>query len=312
VWLLSVAWGDVGWYLPQAKTAEELRCALEPLRGQPNEQCVIRFLRPTSVTATAEEIRAKRKALGKAIEYSSEAQAKHDASARAARVAEHAMNDASPETQMTFQVELFKQWGESAKARRELEAAQETEKRLDQEVKDQEASFSQHELLDFIAKKKYARNPLRLANAMAGLPDMRWGQSYARCSSLKCSQWPHFHFRLFRTIKAIWNRRNSHPELTLVQLFRREIEKLPKTVMITFKQLTPKPDLTVRQKNSLRSYIGDDFRLLRLAIEDISASETETEPDRVPFLILSRFMRNLSKPRTPQDLVLIAREKIDT
>jgi hypothetical protein len=308
VWLLSAAWGDIGWELPQATTLDELRHALEPLRGHPNDQYVAVFLRPTFVTSTAEEIRAARKNLGKAIEHCRAARDRHDKCLDASRTAELAMNDAQQEQQGIFLVELLGRWGESAKARKDWEAAQRDETDLDRDLKAKEAGFALSELLDFITQKKYARNPLRLANAMAGLPDMRWEQSCTRCSAIKCGSWPQFQYRLFRAIKAIWNRRVHHPELALTQLFRQEIEKLPRTVLISVPQPPPNPPTKGKIDNALRSHLAENWRSLRLAIEEIE--ESEAQPDRVPFIILNHFMKNLAKPRTPQDSVLIAKERI--
>src|SRR5216117_2973706 len=74
VWLLSVGWGDIGWQLERASTPQELREALEPLREHACGHLVARFLRPTSISVTAKEIREDRKVLRKAIENLREAQ----------------------------------------------------------------------------------------------------------------------------------------------------------------------------------------------------------------------------------------------
>lgn len=308
VWLLSTAWGDVGWQLPRATTLEELRRALEPLRGRANDQHVTVFLRPTFVVSTAEEVRAAGKTLGDAIEEGRNAREHHDKCVADSRMAEFAMNDVEPEKQATFFVELLRRWRESAAAQKCRETADLAEKNLNQDLRAIEAGFALSELLDFITRKKYARNPLRLANAMAGLPDMGWEQSYVRCSAMKCGSWPQFQFRLFRTINAIWNRRVHYPELPLTALFRQEIERLPKTVIIDIPQPLPDPPKRGKIENSLRSHLADNWRLLRLAIEEVTA--TENHPEQVPFLLLSYFTRNIGKPKTPQDSILIAQEKI--
>jgi hypothetical protein len=310
VWLLAVAWGDIGWQLPRATTLEELRTALEPLRGHANEQYVTVFLRPTFVVSTAEEVRAERKDLAKAIEDCRLTREHQDKCLADSRTAEFAMNDAEPEQQGMFFVELLRGWRDSATARKDREVAEKEEKNLDKDLRAKEAGFALSELLDFITQKKYARNPLRLANAMAGLPDIGWAQSYARCSAIKCASWPQFQFRLFRTIKAIWNRRVHHPDLTPAQLFRQEIEALPKTVIIVIPQPPPDPPKKGKMENALRSHLADNWRLLRLAIEDVAG--LENHPDQIPFLLLACFIRNIAKPRTAQDLVLIAKEKIST
>jgi hypothetical protein len=306
--LLSITWPDIGWQIPQVTTLEDLRHAFEPLRGHPSEYLIFYFLRATPVTATPEEIRASRKTLGKAIERLREAQERHDRCVQASRIAESAMNDVQPDERQAMASDVFRAWGENKKAREELALAINTEKNLTQELRSKEAGFAQTELLDYITKKKYARNPLGLAKAMAGLPDIGWPQSHERCSETKSDQWPHFQFRVFKTIKTIWNRRDSYPELPIAQLFRQEIGALPRTVIGNIKHPPPKPAVPIKRENGLRLHLGDNFRSLRLAIEEVVG--VETHPDRMPFLIASRFTKNLGKTRAPQDLVLNAREKI--
>jgi hypothetical protein len=158
--------------------------------------------------------------------------------------------------------------------------------------------------VDFIMKKKYARNPLGLANAMAGLPTMTWQVSHERCSKIEYAQWPTFPFKVFKQIEAIWKQRNTFPALSWVQLFRQQVEKMSKTVMAT----DPYSGTKFKQENYLRSYLADNARSLRLAIEEVE--KQQSHPGQVPFLILAAFTKNLGKPRTAQDSVLNEQEKI--
>ncbi len=308
-WLLSVGWPDVGWQLPKAKTLQEVRQALEPLRGHPSESLIVRFLRPTSVTATAKEIRQSRNVLGKAVEYLRQAQERHDRCTEACREGELAMSQARHEQREIIETEFTRRRADLESAKTVLDKARDAKKTLENDLANKEASFAQHQLLAFIKKKNYARNPLRLANAMAGLPDLGWSVSYARCSKMTCSQSPSFPFRVFETIKAIWNRRDSDPELSPVQLFRQEIKKLPKTVEATVPQPPPHPAKKERIGNFLRSHLAENWLYLRLAIEE--SLKSKIHPTRVPFLIASQFDKNLAKPRSAADCVLAANERID-
>jgi hypothetical protein len=309
VWLLSVTWPDIGWQLPQATTLEELRQALEPWRGHPSEHTVVHFLRPTSIAAISpEEIRTMRKTHGEAIKRLREAQERNDRSLETSHTLELAMNDVQAAQRQAMAVELFGAWGEKKKAREVLALARDTERKLTEELRNKEAGLAQAELLDYITKKKYARDPRGLANAMAGLPDLGWPQSHERCSKMTCSQWPAFQFQIVEILATIWNRRCSYPELPIVQLFRQEIDTLSKTVMTIYQPFRDSPAIKTKKENPLRAHLADNWRNLRLALEEVVG--LETHPDRMPFLIASRFAKNLAKPRTPQDLVLTAREKI--
>ncbi len=305
VWLLSEAWPDIGWQLPKAETPEELREALAPLKGHVDENLVARFLRPTLVSATTKEIRLTRKVFGKAVERCREAQAIHDVCHQTARVAESAMNQAEPERPKALQSALIKGWGESSKARKELETARATLKTVEEELANKEAGFAQSELVDFISNKNYAHHPLGFANAMAGLPTMTWQSSRERCSKIAYAQWPTFPFRVFKEIESIWKRRDSFPGLSRVQLFQQEVEKMSKTVMA----VNPETGKKFKQQSHLRSYFADNARHLRLAIEEVE-TQPATHPNRVPFLISAAFGKNLAKPQTAQDSVLNEQEKI--
>jgi hypothetical protein len=131
-WLLSGCWQDIGWQLPKAKTPEELRWALEPVRGHSSGQLLARFLRPTPVSATTEEIRLLRKARESAVEHLREIQARHDSSAAASRVAEQAMNESLSGQQHL--AELLRRWGDSSNARKALEVASATLKTIEDQL----------------------------------------------------------------------------------------------------------------------------------------------------------------------------------
>ncbi len=309
VWLLSVAWGEIGWQLPRARTLPKLREALEPLRGHPSDHLIARFLRPTSVIATAKDVRESRKALGKAVEQLREAEDRHNRCTEACGEAESAVTQAGPEQRKAVEAEFQKRQAELELVRTQLDAATVTDKRLTEARADKEASFSQTELLDFITRKKYARNPLGLANAMAGLPDMGWRQSYVRCSKMKCPSWPHFQFREFNTIQTIWNRRHSHPGLTPIELFRQGIKKLPKTVEVPVPQSPTQTARKTRVENFLRSRLAENWMDFRLAIEQSLTAEHDSR--RVPFHIVSQFSKNIAKPKTAADRVLAAAQRIE-
>ncbi len=331
-WLLSVAWGEIGWQLANATTPEELRLALEPLREHPSEYLIARFKKETSASATAKEIREIRKALGKVIRSASEADKKHAQCANAFREAETAIRmsglesvdaenkEESPmpvpqaphlddEQRNSLRAELKRRHVEFEAAKKALDELCRAEQTSQNELAHKEAAFAQTEVLDFITMKKYARHPLGLANAMAGLPDMGWRQSYARCSKLSCTGWPHFEFRVFETIRAIWNRRDTYPQLSTVELFRNEIEKLPRTVETTVPEWPPRAKMRkARMENPLRCRLADFF-YLRLAIEE--SLKSNVHPRRMPFLIVSHFSANLGKSRSAIDLVLAARERVE-
>lgn len=140
---------------------------------------------------------------------------------------------------------------------------------------------------------------------MAGLPDMTWEHSHARASEIDYSQWPTYDYKVFTQIETIWKHHNS-PKVPLAQFFRQAVEKLPKTEMFTYKPTGQKMKL----ENHVRSELCGNFRHLRMAIENIE-KELPLDSGEVPFRIFSDFRKNAAKPRTAQEVVLIAQEKIE-
>jgi hypothetical protein len=303
-WLLSVKWEDIGYKLQKAETLDELREALNPLLGHPSDYLVTRFLHPTPIASTTAEIRLLRERFGDAIEKLRGAQTKYDSCASASTKVEGAMNQSAAEQLGSFFPELLKAWKSRAESQKNLEVMRAASKAIEDELANKEAGFSQSELLDFIKRKLYARDPLVIANVMAGLPLINWQTSRTRCAKIPCKQWPIFQYRVFLTIEAIWNRRDSHPPLPSEQLFRREITRLTRTIMV----LNPDTGKKHRQAESLRKHFADHFYHLKNAIEEIR--ELKITPSEVPFRIAAAFTKNLGKPRTARDEILIERERI--
>jgi hypothetical protein len=304
-WLLSENWPDIGWKLPQAKNLETLRAALHPLKGHPSDHLVRPFLHPTPIDSTPSEIRLLRDDFGDAVEKSREAQTKHDACTGVSARAEQAMNQSSPEMQGSFFPELLKGWKERRESHDKLEIARKNLAVVEKQLAAKEAGFSQNELLDFISSRLYARDPLGIANAVAGFPMMTWQTSRTRCSEITCAQWPIFHYRVFLKIEEIWNRRDAHPQPPLVQLFQQEIARLPKTHLV----FNPDTGKKHKQQESLRKHLADNFYHLRSAVEEVS-QQSSIHPQEMPFRIASVFTKNMGKPRTVKDQILIDREQI--
>ena len=237
------------------------------------------------------------------------AQSDYDRYFNDARKAELAMNETEPGTQQPYFSNMLQRWRECRQAQLKLDAAQAVLKRTERDVADKEAGFCQSELVDFITLKKYARNPLGLANAMAGLPDMAWETSRERCSRIKVE--PNFHYQVFLTVSAISKRRERYPELSMVELFRQEILKLPRVKLVRISGLLAKEKGTDRIKlpNNIRSYLIENWPYLKTAIEQTPTAVLH--PRQMPFLILAALTRNLEKPRTPHDLVRADLEKIE-
>jgi len=95
------------------------------------------------------------------------------------------------------------------------------------------------------------------------------------------------------------------PQVGLVELFRREIEKLPRKTLVYWEPEKKK----ILMPNQVRSRLGDNFRLLGQAIEE--TLQKNIHPGQIPFVITSTFEKNIEKPRMPADSVQIDNERIE-
>ena len=193
--------------------------------------------------------------------------------------------------------ELLKRQSTLLAARKELRSAEESEQSLQKQLNELEVSFAQEELVRILGEHRCARNPLRLSNAMAGLPYLTARVSYDRCSKIECTVWPKFDFQVFRKIEAIWNSRERYRDLLIVELYRQEIKKLPKTVRRN------------KSENYLRKRLAENFGCLKSAIE--KSLELGADPEQMPFLITSNFDKNREVPTTALSRTLAASERID-
>ena len=297
VHLFSVSWAAIGWQLRHADSREDLRRAFEPLRGENNDHLVAPFLKTTPLATTGKEVRSVRRALGRVVERRYEAQANCNDPVNMYGEAQTAVMQARAEQLWKVRGELLKRQSTLLAARKELRSAEELEQSLQKQLNELEVSFAQEQLVRILAEHRCARNPLRLANAMAGLPYLTARVSYGRCSKIECNVWPKFDFQVFQKIESIWNSRDRYQGMSIVELYRQEIKKLSRTFRRN------------KAENYLRKRLADDFGCLKLAIE--RGLELGVDPDRMPFIIASNFDKNRDTPTTALTRTLAASERID-
>jgi hypothetical protein len=155
----------------------------------------------------------------------------------------------------------------------------------------QEAYVYTSELLDFLrGPGRYAVKPLSVANALAGLPTMRWRQSYARCSRMPHEQ-TRPHYQILNVILKLWKRRSADStESSLVEFYRIQLPKLPKKLGYT------------------RDFLLQNWRDLKLATEECFS--TSHAPGEIPYVLTSIFMRNTRTQKNPLERMLMEQEKL--
>lgn len=148
----------------------------------------------------------------------------------------------------------------------------------------------------FILSNRGAHTPRNLANGAAGLPRISSRVSFARCRAFPFKIELGLYYQVFEFIARCWRRRKSSFAQPPVSLFRSEIERLPKTKLIDGK----------RMQNFFRRHLEENWWALEAAIKECWNSKPH--PRAIPYIVAVNFQKNLAKPKTYLDRVLIERE----
>ena len=161
---------------------------------------------------------------------------------------------------------------------------------LEKKLREQEAYVYRWELLDFLHGGKHAVNPRNLSNALAGLPWMRWQQSFRRCSGMPFNA-AMLHYRVFEAVSQICSRLLQDTKQPPIDLFRAELLKRSRTSDYSYQ------------------FLRENWRDLQLAIEE--CWQTERALSSVPFVLTSIFMRSAMRQKNAAELVLTQRAKLE-
>jgi hypothetical protein len=294
--LLEESWPEVAWPLLQirkrpASTIDDLRRAFQPVREKRhNSGLAASFYRETVETATPAEVRKNRIRLGKLQRELLRIQTTLTETERSVSDIRFALTIAATEQVNGIEEEITKRQQAMVQLQSDFSRLTAEQKNLDQKCQDQAAYVYTSELLDFLhSPDRYAIRPLSVANALAGLPTMRWRQSHLRCSPLP-HQEPRMHYRVLQVILKLWKQHPAGSKESLIEFFRAALPKVPKKIGYT------------------RDFLLQNWRDLRLAIEECSSATYDA--GEVPFAIASIFMRNTGTQKNPLDRVLIDQEKL--
>jgi hypothetical protein len=246
-------------------------------------------------TASASDIRRTKKALENVVrriyELTPELKTQGDRLAESGNV----LVNTSKAAMEVMLDETFSRLASFKPLRIEMDRIEKEMKELEAKQADQEASYSQNELLRFIAVGKYAHNPRNLAQAMAGLPKIGCWHSFQLCEKQPSHLWPThpeetppLSYQIFEIIAECWDYRDREPDKAFLNLLRERIRAIP-------------------ESNFLRSHLTEHWRYLRQAVEQIDLKQAVS--GAVPYRVFGQFRRNLAQPRSSEESVLATREQ---
>jgi hypothetical protein len=167
--------------------------------------------------------------------------------------------------------------------------------RLNSLYLDQAAGFARGDLLEFFVKRQPRHDPRTLANAIAGLPEMGCRASSTRCEAIPFDNAPHTDFQAFEVIARAWERRVPGKPRPLMELIGIQLKTVPKNL----------PFHGERVPNYLHQYFHDNQRDLEQAIDSCRGLRPRPPTGQVPYIVTARFLKNMSRPKTNLERVLL-------
>jgi hypothetical protein len=293
--LLEETWPEIGWSLLSVEsradsTIDDVHEAFDPVRHHlHNLGLAEHFYRKSFEVATPTDVCKNGRQLEDLQAEIIKIQAKQDELHRACLNAGTALRNANPSDKEAIQ-EAGRHRQESPLHTEDLEKLQTEHDALDRKLRDQEAYVYRSELLDFLRSGRYAVNPNNLANALAGLPLMKWRQSFLRCSGMPHNL-PRSAYSIFEVLAEIWGRRSKEFEGPL-EFFRAELLKLSK-----------------EKFGYTRQFLYENWRDLRLAIEECWRSKYPA--GQIPFVLASTFLRNATRQKDAAERILSEQESLE-
>jgi len=274
LYALEENWALIGWELQQAETPSDIRAALRRIEGincPSLELFCLEYRRETNFS----ELQATRKRFQEASGKLREAHSNWTQCKEPAELAQSLLSKIS-DAQQREELRTICQETESslAAASKALLQVRARSTQLERAVLQREASFAQSELLEFIQSDRYESTPLTFANAMAGLPAIRWRQSMDRCLSLEVGASCGYTYARFLIVGAALN----HPAVNAEEAIERMKARL----------LQAKGQ-DVFPCNAL----AENWYFLRCAIESVFAAPGPAER-AIPYRIFAEYQRRFS------------------
>ena len=295
--LLEESWPEIGWPLLEIRkhrtsTIDDVRKAFQPVKSKPhNPGLAAPFYSETFEVATPTDVRRNRTRQGELQGQLIHLRAKVDEVQRSVWEIDAALKNAGPQHTTAIQTEIAKRRQELVQVQTDFNRLTSEEKSLGVKCSDQEAYVYASQLLDFLRSvDRYGVKPLTMANALAGLPTMRWRQSYSRCARMPYQQHTGVSYRVLNVILKLRKRKPWDTKESLIDFFRAQLPKLPKKLEYT------------------RDFLRENMRDLRLAIEE--CLNVEHDAGAFPYVLTSIFMRNTRNQKSPLERILAEQEKL--
>jgi hypothetical protein len=207
-------------------TVEDIQTIFEPVQSKDNCNHGKAFVRGTPEYVKAGELRKNRTRNSNLFLIIQNTQSQFVEALRSCMQCEEALKQSTQQEHAIIQTECRQRLGRLFQALHALIEAKQESMKLVETVLRQETYYYCSQLLHFLrGKKKYAIEPLTLANALAGLPEMGWRESLIRCYKMPRSFPESLTFRVWKVVSIIWRRipneiKEPPTEFFLIQIFK--------------------------------------------------------------------------------------------
>jgi hypothetical protein len=290
-------WAEIGFSLLEIRrrersAIEDVRKAFDSFKGTDTGAFSKVFLQGTPQEVTGKEMRANRSFNSTFHRNIERMRSQQTDLMRSYVEVEHALEEPGYQHNEILQTQEKQIKGRLLQLKEDLRRAENELPQFDQQKRDQEAYWYCSQLLDFLhGKRRNAVKPLNLANALAGLPEMGWRESDARCSKMhRSSPCVGLSYRIVELVSRMWRRRPRDSQDPPIEFFRAQIRKLPK------------------KDDGISGVVCRAWRDFRLAIEECW-KESESE-EFMPYAITSTFLRNHARSKTSAERILAEREML--
>lgn len=291
-------WPEIGWPLSRIRkrrssTITDVQSAFRRVVDKPHCDHAKVFLRGEPQRITVRKLRKYTLASSRLRYELQDMQREYPGLQRACAEAANAVKQADKKDKATFRNERRRRRRKLRQHEKTFAAKQRESVSLEDQLRNGEMYLYCSELLSFLrseGKRKRALTPLNLANALAGLPYMRWRQSETRCSKMSADSFAQHPYVVFRLVERLFLRIGAKRDKSLTDRFREELLSLPK------KEAYP------------RDSICQQWRDFRLAVEEVL--KTQDQEGFIPYAITSAYLRNVSRPKTSLDNIRDSREKL--
>lgn len=192
---------------------------------------------------------------------------------------------------LSQELEIERSTSEFSRAAEAVKSTQQKKEELNVLLSRQEAWYAQNEVVKFVRSKRYEKNALNFAKAIAGMPEYGWLRSLRKCSAIGDASLfsDSIYFQLFEAVRRI------------VQKMRRV--SVEKTLLRLKKEL-----LRSDADPMLRAFISPNWAYMEQAFAECQGKGFKRSD--LPFKIMGRYLDHIERSKTPAESELARRNQL--